>query len=127
MPSPLESQIAKAVYAGFRNRLLKATFRRVSAGVSAGLDEHGDAIDFGPVDYTCRAYRESYSAFYRAQAGIPDSDCRIVVLARSLSVTPQVDDMIYLQAQWWQVRAVDTDPATAIYDLRCFAVEGTAP
>lgn len=132
MASPLESQIAKAIYAGFRGKLLKGVLRRSLNAVSGGLDALGDAAATGPQDYAIEGFREAYSAYTRANAGIPETDAKIIVLARSVPARPQQGDAIWLykdsEPGWWQVRArPDVDPATATYTMRCFLVPGVAP
>lgn len=132
MASPLESQISRAIYAGFRGKLFKGVLRRQENAVSGGLDTLGDALEASPVDYTLEGFREAYSRFTRASAGIPETDVRILILAQSVSVRPQKGDRIWLFKDpipgWWQVRGpVESDPATATYECQSFQVQGIAP
>lgn len=122
MAGLLDGQISRAIYAGFRGKLLKGKLRRSQNAVSGGLDSLGDPAAASPEDYTLEGFREEYSAFYRSQAGIPTEDVRIIVLARSLSVAPRAGDQVQISGQWYRVRQVRTDPATATYDLQSFAL-----
>jgi hypothetical protein len=126
MASLLEGAIAKAIYAGFRGKLLKGTLRRNA--VSGGLDGLGDAAAATPADYPLEGFRDTYSAYTRAAAGIPDTDAKLVILARSVSVRPQQGDRIWLCDAWWQIKGVpETDPATATYSCQGYVVPGSAP
>lgn len=128
MASPLESQISKAIYAGFRGKLLEGTLRRSVNAVSGGLDSLGDAAAFGLQDYRLEGFRDAYSAYTRAQAGIPATDSKLVIIARSVAVRPQQGDKIWIDGNWWQIRGTpDTDPATATYTCQGFIVPGDAP
>lgn len=117
MASPLEGQIAKAIYNGFKGRLLKGTLTRSVA--SGGLDEYGDPVTVTPQSYGCEGIVENFSAFYRAQAGIPDTDVSILILAQSIATVPTKDDTVTFRGATYQIREVlDIDPANATYRLQ---------
>lgn len=114
----LDGQIKAAIANGFRGKLLKGTLRKVTA---AGRSSNGDPTT-APADYACQGFREAYSAFFRAQAGIPDDDVKIVLIAGLCGAAPVSGDKINLSGGWWQVRKVDIDPAGATYSAQCFGV-----
>lgn len=114
----LDGAIKKAIADGFRGKLLKGTLRKVTA---TGRAANGDPITT-TTDYACQGFREAYSAFFRAQAGIPDDDVQIVLIAGLTGAAPVAGDKINLAGGWWQVRKVDVDPAQATYSCQCFGV-----
>lgn len=121
MVSLIPTQVRKLIYDGFKGRLLTGTLRRASEGT--GLDSKGDPTGVTYSTSSIEGIVDTYNAFYKAQAGIPDSDVRIVVIGGSLSVTPQKDDQIKFRDKWYQVREVSTDPALAHYELQSFEIE----
>lgn len=122
----LDGQLASAIYAGFKNRLLKGTLRRRTAVVTMGLDTLGDAIRTTETDYSCQGFVDEYSEFFRATAGIPDTDCKVAIFAKSLpsGVRPLKDDLVRFQSVWYQLRTVATDPATALWECRASRLQG---
>lgn len=121
MASPLESQIRKAVNQGFKGQLLSGTYRRHTPG--AGVDEFGDPSAGTHTTESVNGIVDSYSAFYKATANIPDSDVRVLIIAGSLSLTPQKDDQVKFRETWYQVRQISRDPARATWELQCFEIE----
>lgn len=65
---------------------------------------------------------DTYSAFYKAQAGIPESDVKILIIAGSLSITPRKDDQIQFRGVWYKVRKLGTDPGIATWELQSFQI-----
>lgn len=122
----LDGQLASAIYAGFKNRLLKGTLRRRTAVVTMGLDALGDAIKTSETDYDCQGFVDEYSEFFRVTAGIPDTDCKVAIFAKSLpsGVRPLKDDLVRFQSVWYQLRTVTTDPATALWECRASRLQG---
>lgn len=126
MPGLLDGQISKAVYGGFRGKLKKAVLRRVAAAQSGGLDGRGDPIYPVPTRYPgLQGYRDRYSAFYMAQAGIPKTDVKVCIFAESVPAAARPlakDDQIMLGTEWFQVRTTDIDPAGALWECQAFAI-----
>jgi hypothetical protein len=114
----LDGAIKQAIATGFRGKLLKGTLRKVTA---TGRATNGDPVTTTS-DYACQGFREAYSAFFRAQALIPDDDVQIVLIAGLTGAAPIAGDKINLVGAWWQVRKVDIDPAGATYSCQCFGV-----
>lgn len=69
-------------------------------------------------DYDCSLQQDRYSAFVRANAGIPDKDSRFLILQSGMTVTPTVDDELTFAGKRWRVRTVDQDPARSYWDCR---------
>lgn len=66
---------------------------------------------------------DTYSAFYKAQAGIPETDVRILIIGGSLSTTPKRNDEIKFRDKWYKAREVNTDPALAAWEIQAFEIE----
>lgn len=121
MASLLESKIRKLIGAGFKGKLLKGTLRRLT---STGLDEKGDETGITTKDYKFEGIRDNFDKRYAQQAGIPETDVRILIIADSIAVVPRAGDKIELRGAWNEVRRVlAIDPADASYTLQAFEVE----
>lgn len=127
MVSPLSSQIKKQVASALRGRLLSGTLRR---DVPASLDSYGDPVPGTAAEYSFEGIRETYSARYRAQAGIPAEDVSFLVILGSVvpATTPAQGDHIKLEnTDWHCVREVpEMDPAGATAKCQCYAVADPA-
>jgi hypothetical protein len=118
----LTGDLAKAIYSGFKGKLLTGELRRETP--SAAVDEYGDPLA-PTISYTAiEGFTSSYSEFFRAQAGIPDTDLKVQIFAQSApSLVPNKDDKVLFLNQWYQVRKVKKDPATALWTCQSFAIE----
>ncbi len=127
----LDGQLASAIYAGFKGKLLVCALRQASVVESGGLNELGDPITVNPTSYGCQGFTEDYDEAYRLRAGIPLTDLKVCLFAKSLpaGVKPAKDDLASVTragvATWYQLRRVATDPATALWT--CQAYETAAP
>lgn len=123
MASPLEAQIKKQVAAAFRGKLIRGTIRRAGA---ASLDEFGDPVPGAPETFAFEGTRESYSAAYRVQAGIPAEDVKFLVLLGSVrpAASPRRGDHIRLtNTPWHMIREIpEVDPAGATAACQCYSV-----
>lgn len=92
----------------------------------------GPVYDPGPsttVTYSAKALVETYSAFTRGQGLVNATDMKVMILATSLSTEPQPLDRIAIAVQGFSGQivagdtagtpAVGTDPAKAVWTLRC--------
>ncbi|GGB00540.1 hypothetical protein GCM10011491_30930 [Brucella endophytica] len=122
----LTGQIAKAIYAGFKGKLLTGQLRQQSAG---GLDEYGDPTPGTVTLSPMQGFTDEYDDAYRARAGIPETDLIVNIFAQSLpaGIRPGKDDKAQFLGQWYQIRAVKTDPATALWTCQAFRIEAPAP
>lgn len=121
----LDGQIANAIFNGFKGKLLKGTLRKFVVDQTVGLNTKGDPIAVDPVDYTCEGFVDEYSEFFRAQTGIPDTDCKVCIFAKSLpsGVRPLKDDLAQFQSVWYVLRSGATDPATALWEGRATRIQ----
>jgi hypothetical protein len=115
----LDGAIKKAIADGFRGKLLSGTLTKI---VATGRDASNGDPTTTTADYAFQGFREAYSAFFRAQAGIPDDDTKITLIAGLCGAAPAIGDKININGGWWQVRKVAIDPAGATYDCQCFGV-----
>lgn len=122
MASILGASTKRTIARAFKGKLRKGTIRRATV---ASVSDLGDVVAGTPQTFTFEGFREDYSAFYRKQAGIPDTDCKIVMIAGLTGTTPAKDDELLLAGQWFRVRRVSGDPADAAYECQCF--ETTTP
>jgi hypothetical protein len=126
----LDGQLAKAIYAGFKGRLLTGRLLRVAPIAADGTDEDGDAASVTPALYGLEGFDDRYSDFSRATAGIPDTDVKVCIFAASLpaGVRPLKDDKVALRRagvdRWYQLRRDATDPAEALWECQAFELEG---
>lgn len=124
MASLLESAIKKRVAQATKGRL---TVGKVQRDTPSTRNAYGDVIPGTPTEYACEGIRESFTARYKMEAGIPDTDVKILLMLGSMSITPKQDDKVYLNKPWlkWhQVRKVlEIDPAGATALLQAYEIE----
>lgn len=100
----------------------------------SGVDDFGDPVVGTPDTYAVQGIRDSFDKRFAAQAGIPVSDVRILLILGLIVpvTTPLVDDKIRIRnaygvQQWHQVRAILTvDPANAHIVMQCFEINAPA-
>lgn len=120
----LDGDIARAIYAGFRGKLKSGLIRQAVVASSGGLDSYGDPIDSEPTDTACQGFTENYSAYSHAQLGIPKTDIQVSIFAQSIpGITPKQSDLVYMNANWYQVRRAEIDPAGALWECQAFPVQ----
>lgn len=128
MTSLLENAIKAQVASAFSGKLLSGTLRRVTG---TAVDAFGDPTTTAVTTYTFEGTRDDRSAFFRASAGIPDTDVLILIIAGSFkasgvttTVRPKTDDQIYIRNTWHQVRRiVEEDPASATFLIQTYEIE----
>ena len=120
MASLLESFVRKQIKQGFQGQLLSGTLRRKTPGNT--LDEYGDPTSNTFTTYTFNGMVDTYNAVYRAQAQIPETDVKVLIIAGSLSVDPQRDDQVKIRSTWYQLRSAETDPARAAWECQAFEI-----
>ena len=127
----LDGSIAQSIYDGFKDKLLTGTYWQRSVPDSGGLDALGDPQDVASTSYTFQGFVDLYSAVTRAQAGIPDTDLKVCIFAKSLTVEPQRDGIVKItgpagsvyHGKFYQVREKRIDPAGALWELQSFEIE----
>lgn len=119
MTSFLEGSLKKALAQGFRGKLSRGTIRRYTYT----LNDQGDRVPGAHSDYSFEGTRDDFDARYREQAGIPETDVRVLVILGLTTVTPQQTDKIFIKSRWHEVRQVlAIDPAGATATLQCYAI-----
>lgn len=90
---------------------------------SGGLDEYGDPVTT-PATFRVEGFHESYDEKYRAQAGIPITDSKILLILGNGQTDPVKDDVVSLLGyKPYKVRAVKMDPAKASAELQVFEIQ----
>ena len=113
--------IRTEIQRGFAGKLRKCTLMRM---VSSQQDDLGDAAGTVKKTWQFDGMRDSFNAAFAVQAGIPNTDVRILIIAGSLAVEPRIDDKIQCEGRWFQLRQrVDVDPATATYTYAGFEIK----
>ncbi len=121
MATLLESKIKAQVAAAFAGKLLTGTLRRIAV---TALDDAGNPATTSAATYSFDGIRDTFDARFRAQAQIPETDVKVLIIAGSLSTTPVIDDQIKINDVWHQVRAIlAVDPAGATYELQVYEIE----
>lgn len=112
------SQLRKKLAAGFKGKLLTGALTRPTAST---VNEYGDEVPGAPLVFSVQGAADQYSAYYRATAGIPQTDSKVIIIAglTTPQTEPQKDDYIqFPNFPLFQVREVMTDPARAHYDCQ---------
>ncbi len=121
MAGLLTGKIAKAIFKGFKGKLLTGELRREIR--TAPLDEFGDPTITGPEYFRIEGFTDQYSAFYRKKAGIPETDLKVAIFSQSSpGLTPKKDDKVFFTPTWYQLRQVGVDPAGALYECQAFEI-----
>lgn len=122
----LDGQLANAIFAGFKGRLSKGRLLRISG--ETGVDDMGDATGGTPTLTPLEGFEDKYSDFFRATAGIPDTDLKVCIFGASLpaGVRPTKDDKVALTRAgvetWYQLRKDGVDPAGALWECQAFVI-----
>jgi hypothetical protein len=117
--SPLEDEIADLIYGGLADIFLDATL--IHDTLTPGSPT-ADVFDPRPPtanSYSCKAIVETYSELTKAMGFASLSDRKIMVLTKSLSITPTPNDRITIRGQTFTILEVDADPAKATWELKC--------
>jgi hypothetical protein len=123
MPGILEGQMANAIYAGFKGKLLTGTLVRHSPS-DLELDLFGDPVSLTGTSFSCEGFVEKFSEYYRAVTGVPDTDVKVMIFAKSISTEPTTDDIVVFRDIQYQIRKIlEIDPAIATYTLQCFEIK----
>lgn len=127
MPGPLlTGQIANAIYQGFKGKLMTgALVKKVPSG---GLNALGDPGSTVETEYPCEGFVDQYSAHYKATMGIPVTDVKVCIFAKSLAsgIEPSKDDRVTMTdsfggTQEYKLRAnIAIDPAGALWECQAF-------
>lgn len=118
----LTGDLAKSIFAGFKGLLLSGELRRETP--SAAVDEYGDPLAPTISYFAIEGFVSQFSEFFKSQSGIPDTDLKVNIFAQSApTLAPNKDDKVIFEGQWYQIRKVATDPATALWTCQSFAID----
>jgi hypothetical protein len=124
MASFLDSQLKGIVAQAFKGQLSDGTLRKET--YTTRDPSTGDPSGSTVTTYPFNGIRDSFNAAFAAQAGIPTTDVRVLVLLGSLpeGILPSKDDKVFILGAWFQVRKVlEIDPANAAMTLQVFQVQ----
>lgn len=115
----LPDQITDALADDFRDAIL------TRAGTPTGPSH--DPTPGTPVDYACKALRDTWSGYDRVSGLVSVTDQKILILATTLATTPQLGDVIAIAgalplriaSEGGGQPGVSTDPAGAVWVIRC--------
>lgn len=122
--SPLTG-LATKINKAFGNIFLDAVLTRSTPGNGPAYDPGDPTL----TTYDCKAIADSYSSYAMANSLVNSNDMQVSILAGSLSVDPLPLDKIEITSQGFVgfivagttsgVKAVQTDPAKAVWQCRC--------
>ena len=116
MASPFETQVASLIYTGMKGLFFDATLTRDGANTTGQAYSPNLAE---PTVYSCKAIPVTTSKGTRD--GVGDSEIMVLILANSLSVTPEPYDRIAVPVRGIdgvipdRKKAVASDPAKATW------------
>lgn len=118
MTTPLSGSIANTIYNGMKSLFLDAILvRDVASSNSPDVDQF-DPPSPAPSSYACKAIVDTYSEYTRVSGFASQSDRKIVILNKSLSVTPVPNDRIMIGDTTYTVLEVGADPALATWTCK---------
>lgn len=123
MVSLLEGKLKATIAKSFKGKLLTGTIRVKGA---TALDTYGDPVPSTTTDYTFEGIRDYFSALYAANAGIPDTDVKILILLGSVKPVyiPKQGDFVFINAAWHLIRKIlSIDPAGASISVQAYEVD----
>ena len=121
MAGLLTGKIAKTIFKGFKGKLLKGTLRIDTP--SSSLDDNGDPVSATAARFGIEGFTDEFSAFYRAQAGIPETDLKVNIFSESVpGITPTKDSRVTFGGVWYRIRKVKVDPAGALFECQSFEI-----
>lgn len=69
-------------------------------------------------DLPIKGMVDTYSDAYRAQANIPETDVRLIVLQFGVDGAPSTDAQITIRGTRYSIQAIEQDPAQAAWTIR---------
>jgi hypothetical protein len=114
MVSPLEGSLAKTIYGAMKSLFIDATLVRDTPGSGASYDPAAPT----QTSYACKAIVDTYSEYTRANGFASESDRKIIILTKSLSVTPVPNDRITVRGVTYAILTVAADPALATWECK---------
>lgn len=74
--------------------------------------------------FRVEGFVDNYDEYLRSRLGIPEEDCRIILISGNSQTEPQLNDVINFSAfGFFQLRSnIKTDPDKAHFDCQAFKV-----
>lgn len=120
LASFLETLVRNEIAKGFKGKLLVGTLSRPSGTL---VNEHGDTVQGDPDEYRVEGFIDSYTTYYRKQAGIPEGDSKVVLILGNCDVDPKKDDVVsFPNRPKMKIRDVELDPALAHAECQSFEI-----
>lgn len=116
----LDGSIRKAIGKAFKSQLLTGTLSRATQG---WFNEYGDPVPGAPETYAVEGFISQYDEAYRATAGIPLTDSKVVLILENSGIQPEKDDVVTFPG-WnpFKLRNVKIDPDKASAVCQAFEV-----
>lgn len=121
----LDRRLSRSIFSGFKGKLHSGFIERAVVPAGTALDGNGDPAATVPQRTRIEGFVEGYSAFVRAQAGIPATDFKVNIFSASApGFTPVVGDRGHLNGRGFVLRGpVETDPAGVLWTAQAAAGE----
>lgn len=116
MPSPLQGGIAKTIGKALGGVMYPVTLSRVTDSVYD--PDTATVIPGTSESFPARGMVDNWGAYHLANQLVQAGDRKVTILAASLSTTPAAGDAVTADGQTWQVIAVQSDPAKAVWTLQ---------
>ncbi len=118
--SLLTGEIAAIVYGAFKDIFLDAVLTRDTPSTNSPDVDRFDPPLPTSTTYACKAIVEMYSQRLRQDGLIKANERKVLILANSISVTPEPDDRITIRGITFTIckDGVGTDPALAVWECR---------
>lgn len=114
MGNPL-SGLAATINGAFKSIFFDAVLTRYVVQQTSPAFDPADPPSPTPIDYPCKALRDSYSAYDKANSNIGTGDVKMLILANSISTKPVENDVITYKGAKFSVVRSDIDPADAVW------------
>lgn len=118
MASPLAGSLAATINSAMSSLFLDAVYTVDVPGVSSPDVDSFDPPAPVPTDYPCKAIVENYSERFRLDGTVKQTDRKVLILARSLSVKPEIGGRVTIGGITFTAIDVATDPATAAWEVQ---------
>lgn len=109
----LDGDIATIIGNAFSSTFYACTVTRKSYSGGDAWDKASQTET--STDYTCKGMVDTFTNKERENSKILESDRKILILATSLSITPDPKDTITIRSVTYAIVAIDTDPALAVW------------
>jgi len=116
MASPLSGGIARTIGKALAGVMIPVTLSRTSGDVYD--PGSGSVIPGTTKTFRARGLVDDWGAYYLASQLVAAGDRKVSILAATLKTTPTPGDSVTADGQTWNVIAVQSDPAKAVWVLQ---------